>query len=279
VEISLKVDPTAYLEKNMDELLKNKAVYSLFTVLWISDLLEKEDIRQEAIEALKSLQMPDGGAKGTPDNTAFFIVALRKAGVPCEDETILRATNFLIKGQRVDGGWGPPDKSVTFITAWALGALCYAKQLPEKVLGKAVKFLQEAQNEDGGWTNFNVGGRGQSCHGITPSVLWDGCGICDVPSLRDSSMVQRAVDFILGLQKEDGGWADDNLVTRLSIGALVAAGLKFEDEAVKRGVLWLVGHQNPDGSWGSDVWDPIAILDRFQRLGVKWKPKTSIPHI
>jgi len=85
-------------------------------------------------------------------------------------------------------------------------------------------------------------------------------------------MVKRAVDFILGLQKEDGGWADDNLVTRLSIGALVAAGLKIEDEAVKRGILWLVDHQNPEGSWGSDAWDTVAVLDRFQRLDVKWKP-------
>ncbi len=272
MKVSLKVDPTDYLEKNMDGLLKKKTVYSLFTVLWISDLLEKEDIgRQEAIEILKGLQMPDGGVKGTPDNTAFFIVALRKAGVPCEDETVWRAANSLIKGQRVDGGWGPPDKSVTFTTAWALGSLYHAKQLPEKVLGKAGKFLQEAQNEDGGWTNFNVGGRGQSCHGITPSVLWDGCGICDIPSLRDSGMVKRAVNFILGLQKEDGGWADDNLVTRLSVGALVAAGLKIEDEAVKRGALWLVDHQNPDGSWGK-AWDTVAVLDRFQRLGIKWEP-------
>jgi len=255
----------------MNELLKKKTVYSLFTVLWISDLLEKEeDRRQEAIEALKGLQMPDGSVKGTPDNTAFFIMALRKAGVPCEDETVQRAANFLVKGRRVDGGWGSPDKSVTFITAWALGALYYAKQLPEDVLGRAVEFLQEAQNEDGGWTNFNVGGRGQSCHGITPSVLWDGCGICDIPSLRDSGMVKRAVNFILGIQKEDGGWADDTLVTRLSIGALVAAGLKIKDEAVKRGVLWLVDHQNLDGSWGR-AWDTVAVLDRFQKLGVEWK--------
>ena len=272
MKVNLKIDPTAYLERNMAELLKKKWVGSLFTVLWISDLLEKEeDRRQEAIEALKSLQMPEGGVKGTPDNTAFFIVALRKTRVPCEDKTVLGAANFMIKGQRADGGWGPPDKSVTFITAWVLGALYHAKQLPENVLGRAVKFLQEAQNEDGGWTNFNVGGKGQSCHGITPSVLWDGCGICDIPSLRDSSMVKRAVNFILGLQKEDGGWADDNLVTRLSIGALVAAGLKIRDEAVKKGVLWLVDHQNPDGSWGSDAWDTVAILDRFQKLGVKWK--------
>ncbi len=273
MKVNLKIDPTDYLEGKIDGLLKENNAISLLTVLWISDLLKKEFIkRNEVVKLLRGLQLPDGNVKGSPDHTAFFILALRKAGVPCEDATVQRAANFLIKGQRVDGGWGPPDKSVTFTTAWALGSLYHAKQLPEKVLGRAGKFLQDAQNEDGGWTNFNVGGRGRSCHGITPSVLWDGCGICDIPSLRDSGMVKRAVNFILGLQKEDGGWADDNLVTRLSIGALVAAGLKIGDEAVKRGTLWLVDHQNPDGSWGSDAWDTVAILDRFQRLGVKWKP-------
>jgi len=151
LKVDLKVDPTAFLEKNMAELLKKKTVYSLFTVLWISDLLKKKEgvRRQEAIEALKGLQTPDGSVKGTPDNTAFFIMALRKAGVPCEDETVWRAAKFLIKGQGVDGGWGPPDKSVTFITAWTLGSLYHAKQLPENVLGKAVKFLERPRTRMG----------------------------------------------------------------------------------------------------------------------------------
>jgi len=272
LKVNLKVDPSAYIEKSVDELLKKKWVYSLFTVLWISDLIGNIDDRQkEAVELLKTLQMPDGSVKGTPDSTGFYIIALRKAGVPCEDEKIQRGADCLIKSQRVDGGWGSPEKSVTFIAAWTLASLHSAKQLTENVLEKAVNFLRDAQNEDGGWTNYNVGGKGQSCHGITPSVLWDGCGICDIPSLRDSSMVKRAVNFITSLQKEDGGWADDVLVTRLSVGALAAAGLTIKDEAIKRGVLWFVDHQNPDGSWGKDTWDTVAILDRFKRLGVEWE--------
>jgi len=272
LKVNLKVDPSAYIEKSVDELLKKKWVYSLFTVLWISDLIGNIDDRQkEAVELLKTLQMPDGSIKGTPDNTGFYILALRKAGVPREDEKIKRSVNYLIRSQRADGGWGSPDKSVTFITAWILASLHSVKQLAENVLEKAIKYLQASQNEDGGWTNYNVGGKGQSCHGITPSVLWDGCGICDILSLQDSTMVKRAVDFILSLQKEDGGWADDVSVTRLSIGALAAAGLTIKDEAVKRGVIWLVDHQNPDGSWGKDTWETVAILDRFKRLGVEWK--------
>jgi len=83
-------------------------------------------------------------------------------------------------------------------------------------------------------------------------------------------MVDRAVGFILGLQKDDGGWADDPLVTRLSTVALAKAGLTLDSEELVAAIQWLGKHQNPGGSWAKDVWDTMAVLEALQDLGVEW---------
>jgi squalene-hopene/tetraprenyl-beta-curcumene cyclase len=85
---------------------------------------------------------------------------------------------------------------------------------------------------------------------------------------------RRALDWLLGVQSSDGGWAafdvDNNWqflsdvpfadhnamldpacadITGRTLEALAAHGIPSSHRAVRRGVDWLVRHQEPDGSW------------------------------
>lgn len=263
MRIELRADPARYLEKNLPNMAQKKSPWDLFASARIYRFLGLKEGLTEVAQGMEKSD-PVSGA-------AFVIAGLRTCGQPTSSRSIQVAAKELLAQQHPDGGWGSEKRSVTFETAWCLSGLFQADSLPAKIQERAAGFLQKAQNEDGGWTNYDVGGKGRSCHGITPSCLWDGCGLCDLPDLRGSGMVQRAVGFILGLQKDDGGWADDPLVTRLSTGALAKAGLTLDSKALVAAVEWLGEHQNPDGSWAKDVWDTMAVLETFRDLGVEWK--------
>ncbi len=85
---------------------------------------------------------------------------------------------------------------------------------------------------------------------------------------------RRALDWLLGMQSRDGGWAafdaDNNWeflsqvpfadhnamldptcadITGRALEALAAHGLDRNHQAVRRGIEWLVQHQEADGSW------------------------------
>ena len=262
MQIELQADPVRYLEKSVPSLADKKSPWDLFTAAKIYSFL---DLEEELVAVAERMEHTD-----PISSAAFLISGLRTCGYNSSNQAIQKAAERLLEQQHPDGGWGSEARSVTFETAWCLSGLSQADSLPAKAEEQAIGFLQKAQNEDGGWTNYDVGGKGRSCHGITPSCLWDGCGLCDLPDLKGSEMVQRAVRFVLGLQKDDGRWADDPLVTRLSIGALVKAGLTLDNKALVAAVQWLSGHQNPDGSWAKDAWDTMAILESLQDLGVGW---------
>ncbi len=268
MQITLRADPVEYLKENVGDIARKKSPWDLRVAATIFRHLGQEG--ELAALAGEMHSQVASGMEGPTSGPAFLIAGLRICGLEAASQAVSRAAERLLATQRSDGGWGEEDKSVTFETAWCLSGLHQADALPENVKRRGISYLEKSQNEDGGWTNYDVGGKGRSCHGITPSCLWDGCGLCDIPEMRGSEMVKRAVGFVQGLQKDDGGWADDPLVTRLSLGALVKAGVPLDHEGLKRAIRWLVQHQNSDGSWANDAWDTIVVLDSMENLGVQW---------
>jgi len=262
MRVQLRTDPVRYLKENVPIAAQKKSPWDLFASARIYRFL---GLKKELAALAETMEHAD-----SISGSAFVIAGLKTCGRPSSSQAIQRAAKRLLAEQHPDGGWGSENRSVTFETAWCLSGLFQAGSMSAKVKDRAVGFMQKAQNEDGGWTNYDVGGKGRSCHGITPSCLWDGCGLCDLPDLRGSGMVDRAVGFILGLQKDDGGWADDPLVTRLSTVALAKAGLTLDSEELVAAIQWLGKHQNPGGSWAKDVWDTMAVLEALQDLGVEW---------
>ncbi len=168
-------------------------------------------------------------------DTVLAIVALSDAGLPADHEALVSAARWVV-GEEIRG---PGDWQV-----------------------------RRPALEPGGW-----------------AFEFDNDGYPDVDDTAEAVLAlrrvalgrhgatARAIDWLLGMQSKDGGWAAfdaDNtrrLVTRLpfcdfgevidppsadvtahTVEALAAAGLG-ESTAVRRGVVWLLRAQEPDGSW------------------------------
>ncbi len=159
---------------------------------------------------------------------------------------------------------------------------------------RAIGFLRQDQEEDGSWygrwgTNYIYG---------TWSVL-SALEVAGADMSRD--WIRRAVQWLLRVQNEDGGWGEGNdsyypprhrrphrstpYQTAWALLALMAAG-EGDSEAVRRGVDWLIRHQRGDGLWRDDTYTapgfprvfylkyhgynryfPLWALARFRRLG------------
>ncbi|MBX3273186.1 MAG: hypothetical protein KF729_23175 [Sandaracinaceae bacterium] len=123
---------------------------------------------ERARARLSALQRPDGSFEGMWGvhfvyGTMFGIRGLLAAGVPVTDPRIRRARQWLLERQRPDGGWGEHADSVlegryvehpegqVVQTAWALTALCEAREPDFDALERAARFLARAQRPDGTW--------------------------------------------------------------------------------------------------------------------------------
>src|SRR5262245_33787689 len=105
-------------------------------------------------------------------------------------------------------------------------------------------------------------------------------------------MIERAIDLLLAVQNEDGGWGSvkgkrsNTESTSFALIALKSLHGKLFDRQITAGLDWLVRYQRDDGSWSlndeaskqSSWTTPIAVLallsfqDQTQRAlrAVKW---------
>ena len=122
---------------------------------------------------------------------------------------------------------------------------------------RALAYLEREQEADGSWfgrwgTNYIYG---------TWSVL---CALNAAGMAHDNPMIRRAVNWLLSVQREDGGWGEDEesyadaprgrykqstpSQTAWALLGLMAAG-EAAHPAVARGVAWLISTQRADGEW------------------------------
>ncbi len=124
---------------------------------------------------LRRRQRSDGsypGAWGVNFTYAIFhvIEALRETGIAATDDTIVRATAWLLSKQKPDGGWGEhwtscrldryvehPESQAT-MTAWALLALLRSVGPEHPAVRKGVAFLGSLQGTDGAWPGQSQAG-------------------------------------------------------------------------------------------------------------------------
>jgi squalene-hopene/tetraprenyl-beta-curcumene cyclase len=125
------------------------------------------------------------------------------------------------------------------------------------VVQRAVAWLIAEQEADGAWfgrwgTNYIYG---------TWSVL---CALNAAQLPHSDPAFRRAVEFLLSVQREDGGWGEDNesyadaphgrhsvstpSQTAWALLGLMAAG-EAEHPAVARGIAYLSATQKADGGW------------------------------
>jgi squalene-hopene/tetraprenyl-beta-curcumene cyclase len=213
------------------------------------------------------------------DDTAVVGMLLHRNGDPAHTRSIARARDWIIGMQSRDGGWGafepenthltlnhipfadhgalldPPTSDVTARCVSFLAQI--GMRADEPVLARALGFLRREQEADGSWfgrwgTNYIYGTWSVLCALNAASV-----------SPRDPAM-RRAADWLLSVQREDGGWGEDEASyggappghykestpsqAAWALLGLMAAGA-VDHPAVARGIAYLMATQCQDGEW------------------------------
>ncbi len=219
------------------------------------------------------------------DDTAVVVMSMdrmrRATGTKEYDTAIARGREWIEGMQSRDGGWAAFDvdnleyylNNIPFSDHGALldpptedvTARCVSMlaQLGETAAGnkqvaEAIEYLRRTQHPEGSWygrwgMNFIYG---------TWSVL-SALNVAGVD--RKDPMIRKAVDWLVSVQNQDGGWGEDAVSYRLdykglerapttasqtawALLGLMAAG-EVENPAVARGVECLIATQTEKGLW------------------------------
>jgi squalene-hopene/tetraprenyl-beta-curcumene cyclase len=222
------------------------------------------------------------------DDTAVVGMLLHRNGHPSHAEAIDRTLEWVIGMQSSDGGWGafepenthyylnhipfadhgalldPPTADVTARCVSFLAQIGMTNEHP--VMARALAYLRREQEEDGSWfgrwgTNYIYG---------TWSVLCALNAACVPP---DDPAVLRSVDWLISVQREDGGWGEDEesygeaphgrykestpSQTAWAVLGLMAAGAS-DHPATARGIAYLADTQRADGEWSEKPYTAVG---------------------
>ncbi|GFO72647.1 squalene-hopene/tetraprenyl-beta-curcumene cyclase [Bathymodiolus japonicus methanotrophic gill symbiont] len=219
------------------------------------------------------------------DDTAVVAYGMATSELPDMDESIHRATRWIVGMQAGNGGYGafdvdnsyyylneipfadhgalldPPtaDVSARCIMLMAKVAQEHDEYLP--AYNRCLNYIRSEQEEDGSWfgrwgTNYIYG---------TWSVL---IALEQTGTPKDDPMYTKAAAWLKSVQHEDGGWGEDNqsyhqaelrgqfhsstaFQTAWALLALMAAG-EHDSQAVRSGIDYLLNMQQQDGVWADD---------------------------
>ncbi len=222
------------------------------------------------------------------DDTAVVAMLLHRNQDPATTGSVMLARDWIVGMQGRDGGWGAfdPDNNHEFlnhipfadhgalldpstadVTARCVAFLAQLGFAPgEATMAPAIAYLRREQEADGSWfgrwgTNYIYG---------TWSVL---CALNAAGLPHDDPAVVRGAEFLLGCQRDDGGWGEDEesyadaphghykestpSQTAWALIGLMAAG--FADHAaVARGIGYLLRTQAADGNWREDAFTAVG---------------------
>jgi squalene-hopene/tetraprenyl-beta-curcumene cyclase len=230
------------------------------------------------------------------DDTAIVGFAMADSDIDGLDESIHRATRWIVGMQSENGGYGafdvdntyyylneipfadhgalldPPtvDVSARCAMLMARAAKDHDEYLP--ALQRAIEYVRSEQEADGSWfgrwgTNYIYG---------TWSALL-GLEQTNVP--KTDPMYTKAAAWLKSVQREDGGWGEDNLSyhddqkyrgryhfstafqTAWAVLGLIAAG-EVNSPEVKAGIDFILRTQQADGVWN----DPCFTAPGFPRV-------------
>ena len=232
------------------------------------------------------------------DDTAVVGMLLHRNGDPAHAESIARAKEWILGmqsagGGKLDGGWGafepenihlylnhipfadhgalldPPTSDVTARCVSFLAQIGMASDAP--AMARALAYLRREQEPNGSWfgrwgTNFIYG---------TWSVL---CALNAAGIPAGDAAVRRAVDWLISVQREDGGWGEDEesyadappgvykaptpSQTAWAVLGLMAAG-EADNKAVARGIAFLARTQRSDGEWDEKPYTAVGFPKVF----------------
>jgi squalene-hopene/tetraprenyl-beta-curcumene cyclase len=150
----------------------------------------------------------------TTDITARALEALSAHGYDLSSDVVRRAVAFIRRLQKPDGTWyGRWGCNYIYGTWLALSGLRAAgEDLSEPWAQSAAEWFRGSQNSDGGWGELPDSYADSSKKGIGPSTAaqtaWALLALMSTGD-RDSESLKRGIDYLLALQKADGGWKDE----------------------------------------------------------------------
>jgi len=220
------------------------------------------------------------------DDTAVVAFAMADSNFPDLDESIHRATRWIVDMQSKNGGYGafdidntyyyldeipfadhgalldPPTSDVSARCAMLMARVAQDHDEYLPALERTIEYIRTEQEEDGSWfgrwgTNYVYG---------TWSVLL-GLEQTNIP--KTDSLYTKAVAYLKKVQREDGGWGEDNksyydiekysgqyhfstsFQTAWAVLGLMAAG-EGDSPEVKAGIDFILNQQLENGVWNDE---------------------------
>ncbi len=230
------------------------------------------------------------------DDTALVAFAMAELDIKAYNEPIHRATKWIVGMQSENGGYGafdvdntnyylneipfadhgalldPPTADVSARCAMLMARVAQEHDEYLPALERSLDYIRSEQEENGSWfgrwgTNYIYG---------TWSVLW---GLEHTSIAKDDPLYTKAVTWLKSVQREDGGWGEDNqsyevegkydgryhvstaFQTAWALLALMAAG-DIKSPEVKNGIIFLLRKQQADGLWD----DPCFTAPGFPKV-------------
>jgi len=220
------------------------------------------------------------------DDTAVVAYAMATSGLEGMEESIHRATRWIIGMQDQNGGYGAFDVDNTYyylneipfadhgalldpptadVSARCVMLIAKVSQNHPEYLPaykRCIDYLRKEQEADGAW----FGRWGSNYIYGTWSVLM---ALEQTEITKDDVMYTKAISWLKSVQHHDGGWGEDNqsyhdesirgtyhsstaVQTAWAVLALIAAG-EIKSKAVSEGVAYLLKTQTATGLWNDTI--------------------------
>ncbi|MDI1292847.1 MAG: squalene--hopene cyclase [Methylobacter sp.] len=219
------------------------------------------------------------------DDTAIVAFAMAESNLPHLDESIHRATRWIIGMQSKNGGYGafdvdntyyylneipfadhgalldPPTSDVSARCAMLMARVAQNHDEYLPALERTIDYIRSEQEQDGSWfgrwgTNYIYG---------TWSAL---LGLEQTSLPKSDPLYIKAAAWLKSVQRGDGGWGEDNysyhdinhsgkyrfstaFQTAWAVLGLMAAGEAHSPE-VKAGIDFILRNQQADGVWNDE---------------------------
>jgi squalene-hopene/tetraprenyl-beta-curcumene cyclase len=226
-------------------------------------------------------------------DTAWVLLALRRAGLERSHPGIQRAVQWLLQeqifaggdwqvrcGSFPCGGWAfefdndtYPDIDDTAVVVLALLEAGSDASVQEAV-AQAAQWVLRTRSRNGAWGAFDKDNTRKVVYrlpfadfgalldppseDVTAHVLEM---LAHVPCSNEQQIIQTALKYLSETQQPDGSWFGRwgvNYIygTWCVISALVALGSKgySVQGMIDKGILWILEHQNTDGGWGESCY-------------------------
>jgi squalene-hopene/tetraprenyl-beta-curcumene cyclase len=269
-------------------------VYSLIALDLLGYPLD-HPVMERGLAGMQSFTLEEGARRveacqSPVWDTCLALTALHDAGVPGNDEAVLRAADWLLDQQIMErgdwavrrpqlepGGWAfefananYPDIDDTAEVVIALNTVNHPDPVRvRRAIESGVRWLAGMRSSDGGWGAFDV----DNCRTLIRDLPFCDFGeVIDPPSAdvtahivemlgllgrKADPLTRGGVRWLLDNQEVEGSWfgrwgVNHVYGTGAAVPALVAAGVPPTHTAIRRAVKWLERCQNPDGGWGED---------------------------